>query len=272
MNCNRNIFCLLFVLLSFIHNSSFAQVSKTETDSIVAAPMQDSAVNDYENIGDTVITKTFFENNDSVSIWKRTRDFGYMAYLDSLLRRKKNDLKSDTFSFDSNDAARRKKINASAGDNSNSFLNSFPARIFFWTIAIAFILFILYKLFFTGGLFARDGRTNKIEPLADEPEKLNEYSEYNALIRKAESDKDYNLAIRYLYLQTLKKLSDNEVILFAPDKTNNKYTEELAGKSYQKEFASLTHNYEYVWYGKFSIALNRYEKLKEQFILFNRTI
>lgn len=272
MNCNRNIFYLVFVLLFFIHTSSFAQVKEAEPDSVLITTTQDSAVNDYEDIGDTVITKVLFENNDSISVWKRSRDFGYMAYLDSMLRRKKDNLKSDTFSFNNNRPALRKKINTSDSDNSNSFLNSFPIRIFFWVIAIAFILFILYKLFFTGGLFSKDQRTNKSEPLAEEPEQLNEYSEYSELIRNAESNKDYNLAVRYLYLQTLKKLSDNEIILFAPDKTNNKYIEELSGQSYRKEFASLTHNYEYVWYGKFSIVLNRYEQLKEQFISFNKTI
>ncbi len=205
MNCNRNIFYLVFVLLFFIHTSSFAQVNEAEPDSVLITPAQDSVVNDYEDIGDTVITKVFFKNNDSVSIWKKSHEFAYMAYLDSLLRRKKDNLKSDTFSFSENSTVRRKKINTSADDNSNSFLNSFPVKIFFWIIAIAFILFILYKLFFTGELFSRDQRTNKGEPLAEEPEQLNEYSEYNELIRNAELNKDYNLAVRYLYLQTLKK-------------------------------------------------------------------
>ena len=255
-----------------MHNSSLAQVNRPDTNTTVAAPMQDSAIDDYEDFGDTVITKVFFKNNDSVLIWKKSREFAYMAYLDSLLRRKKNNLKSDTFSFSENTTSRKKRINTADGDNSNNFLNSFPVRIFFWAIAIAFILFILYKLFFTGGLFSRDQRNIKSEPPAEEPEQLNEYSEYSGLIRNAEMIKDYNLAVRYLYLQTLKKLSDDGMIHFAADKTNNKYVEELHGKSYQKEFASLTYNYEYVWYGKFSVALNRYEQLKEQFTSFNKTI
>ena len=77
---------------------------------------------------------------------------------------------------------------------------------------------------------------------------------------------------RYLYLQSLKKLSDNELILFSPDKTNRIYVKELSDRIYQSEFAYLTLNYEYVWYGKFAINLSRYEQLKEQFILFNKKI
>ena len=104
------------------------------------------------------------------------------------------------------------------------------------------------------------------------PENLSEYSTYNILIHEAESKNDFNLAIRYLYLQLLKKLSDSELILFSPDKTNKLYVQELSGKNYQSEFASLTLNYEYVWYGKFSINHNRYQQLKEKFILFNKKI
>ncbi len=92
------------------------------------------------------------------------------------------------------------------------------------------------------------------EPANEEPESLNEYSEYNVLIHEAESKNDFNLSIRYLYLQSLKKLADHELIIFSPDKTNNKYVQELSGNSYQQEFASLTHNYEYVWYGRFQLS------------------
>ena len=72
-------------------------------------------------------------------------------------------------------------------------------------IAIFFIGFILYRLFFTGGLFTRGNKKNYVEEPVEEPEKLNEYSEYNDLIAEAESNNDFNLAVRYLYLQSLKK-------------------------------------------------------------------
>jgi hypothetical protein len=273
MICSHKNFYRIFIVLFFLHSNCFAQSSGDPVDSVITVPVQDSALTDYEDIGDTVITRFFFENNnDSILKWKKSREFGYMAYLDSLLRRNKNDLKTDTFSFDKSSSRHSKKINISGDDNSNSFLNSFPIKIFFWLIAIAFILFILYRLFFKGGLFAKEAKKYIDDSASDEPEKLNEYSEYNELINNAESKMDYNLAIRYLYLQVLKKLSEREMIVFAPDKTNNKYLEELSGTPYQIDFRSLTHNYEYVWYGKFSISRGRYEGIKQQFILFNKTI
>ena len=210
--------------------------------------------------------------NDSILKWKQGREFGYMAYLDSLLR-KKTDLRIDTVSIDKGTVNKSRTTTDSAtGTNSNSFLNSFPVKIFFWTIAIFFIGFILYKLFFTGGLFAKGNAKADDEPANKEPEILNEYSEYNVLIHEAELKNDFNLSIRYLYLQSLKKLADSELIIFSPDKTNNLYVQELSGRSYQQEFAFLTLNYEYVWYGRFTIDITRYQKLKEEFILFNKKV
>ena len=185
-----------------------------------------------------------------------------MAYLDSLLR-KKTDLRIDTVSIDKGTVNKSRRITDSeTGTNSNSFLNSFPVKIFFWTIAIFFIGFILYKLFFTGGLFAKGNAKADDEPANKEPESLNEYSEYNVLIHEAELKNDFNLSIRYLYLQSLKKLADSELIIFSPDKTNNLYVKELSGRSYQEEFAFLTLNYEYVWYGRFAIDITQVSKIK----------
>ena len=152
-----------------------------------------------------------------------------MAYLDSLLKKKKNDLRIDTISIDKNSGRSKSKTFSTPSSSSTGFLNSFPVKIFFWLIAIFFIGFILYKLFFKGGLFAKGNIKDDNEPAVEESEKLNEYSAYNDLIHEAELKNDFNLAIRYLYLQSLKKLSDAELILFSPDKTNKLYVQELSG-------------------------------------------
>jgi hypothetical protein len=273
MNCNPVKFCGIFLLLFFFNSNCFAQSNNENgADTSGASIAVDSATSDPENTTDTSVTKIAFDNsNDSILKWKQGPEFGYMPYLDSLLKKKKNDLRVDTISIDKNTGSSRGKTLSTPSSSSNGFLNSFPVKIFFWLIAIFFIGFILYKLFFKGGLFAKGNIKNDNEP-AEEPEKLSEYSAYNELIHEAELKNDFNLATRYLYLQSLKKLSDRELILFSPDKTNQLYVQELSGQSYQFEFASLTLNYEYAWYGKFAINLTRYQKLKEEFILFNKKI
>jgi hypothetical protein len=273
MNCKLLKFCRIPILLFFFNSYSFAQKNnQVATDTSIASVEEDSVNNDYENGADTLIIKSVFEStNDSILKLKQGREFGYMAYLDSLLR-KKTDLRIDTVSIDKGAVNKSRRSIDSATDNSKSFLNSFPVKIFFWIVAFFFIAFILYKLFFTGGLFAKGSVKGDDEPANKEPEILNEYSEYNILIHEAELKNDFNLSIRYLYLQSLKKLADSKLIIFSPDKANNLYVQELAGRSYLQEFAFLTLNYEYVWYGRFTIDITRYQKLKKEFILFNKKV
>lgn len=275
MNCKHVKFYGIFILLFFLNSRCFAQSNDDSitTDSSGIVMAIDSVSGDTVSMGDTVVTKTIFGNpSDSILKWKLRSGFGYMAYLDSLLKKKKGDLKVDTISIGKNSGRSRKVTSSITTSTSNGFLNSFPVKIFFWIIAIFFIGFILYKLFFKGGLFEKGNIKRENEPVPEEPEKLGEYSAYNELIYEAEQKKDFNLAIRYLYLQSLKKLSDQELILFSPDKTNNIYVQELSGQNYQPEFASLTLNYDYVWYGKFAVSPDRYQQLKEEFISFNKKI
>jgi hypothetical protein len=273
MTCKPLKFFCIPILLFFLYSYSFAQKNNEAATDSSAVFDEENSANDYQNVADTLIIRTAFDSsNDSIEKWKQGREFGYMTYLDSLLR-KKADLRIDTVNIDKGTINKgRTTVNSTAGANSNSFLNSFPVKFFFWTIAIFFIGFILYKLFFTGGLFAKRNAKADDEPANKEPEILDDYSAYNVLIHEAELKNDFNLSIRYLYLQSLKKLADNELINFSPDKTNNLYVQELHGRSYQEAFALLTLNYEYVWYGRFTMDINRYRKLKGQFILFSKKI
>ena len=273
MNCKLFKFCWISILLVFFIGYSFAQKNnQVSMDSSAITEEEDSINNDYENVADTQISKAVVENtNDSIIKWRHSREFGYMVYLDSMLR-KKTDLRIDTVSIDKGVLNKTRATTRLTTGNSNSFLNSFGVKIFFWTIAIFFVGFILYKLFFTGGLFAKGNTKAVDESVHKETEILNDYSAYSLLIHEAESKNDFNLSIRYLYLQSLKKLADNELISFSADKTNNLYVRELSGHTCQQEFAFLTRNYEYVWYGKFMIDKTQYQKLKDGFILFNKKV
>lgn len=262
-------FFIAAILLSLSMHLHAQQEQERQDDSAMIYDQEDSADLLEEPTADTTVIKNNFDNgNDSTQKWKNSRDFAYMKNLDSLLR-KGIGLKADTVSIDKNTGKKRGASNVS-DISSNSLLNSFPVKIFFWAVAIFFIFFIFYKLFFTGGLFSKRNINAGNGQTEDAPLGLNEYSEYNMLIKEAEQEKDFNLSTRYLYLQMLRRLGDRELIQFSADKTNYAYVKELAGEPYQQAFASLTLNYEYVWYGKFIISENRYMQLKEEFISFNK--
>lgn len=272
MNCKPLKFFIAAAFLVTFCSHSFAQNSTgLQADSTYEFDDEDSIGNLAEIPGDTEIVKTAFgAGNDSLQRWKKSSDFAYIIYLDSLLMKEK-DLRMDTVGIDKA-TGKKRRIASSIKSNSGNFLNSFPLQIFFWMVAVFFMGFIIYKLFLTNGIFAKSNTGIAEEKTEVDPEGLNEYSEYDNLIREAESKNDYNLSTRYLYLQTLKKLADRDLILYAPDKTNYSYVKELASQNYYQEFATLTLNYEYVWYGKFVISSAQYGQLKGQFNLFNKKI
>ncbi len=77
--------------------------------------------------------------------------------------------------------------------------------------------------------------------------------------------KNYNLAVRYLYLKLLKILTDHHLITWQRDKTNHDYLFELASTSYINEFKMITLEYEYLWYGKFQCNHSDFTGIYDQF-------
>lgn len=76
---------------------------------------------------------------------------------------------------------------------------------------------------------------------------------FDELIADAVSKKDYRKAIRLHFLKLLKELSDNNLIKWQIDKTNNDYSIELSSSKYNSKFNELSIMYEYIWYGDFPL-------------------
>lgn len=220
---------------------------------------------------DTSLQKKYLKDNADILKWKESREFTYMHYLDSILRKRK-DLKTDTVSVDEKSGRiKRAQRHQRQPSSMNLVLNSWPLKIFFWLLAIIFVVFISYKVFFKSGIFV--SRKQGTLPSNEESlQELNEISAYDNLVAEAENGNQYNLATRYLFLKTLKQLSDNGFIHFTSEKTNKEYLKEMEQHNYNDEFRELTRDYEYIWYGKFMIDKPEYQKLKEQFHFFNKKI
>ncbi len=227
-------------------------------------------VDSSENLNDSSFEKKDFSENDTILKWKGSRDFAYMHFLDSLLRKQK-DIRSDTVRFDENSGKIIRNRNSTTEVSPFSkILNSLPFRIFFWTLAVIFITFISYKVLFKNGIFGRKKNKLLSENEEESLEELQDVSEYDSLIADAETTRNFNRAIRFLFLKTLKTVSDKGFVSFAIEKTNQEYLKEIRQSPHFKEFEILTRSYEYVWYGKHEVYENQYLQLKEAFILFNR--
>ncbi|MBS1563375.1 MAG: DUF4129 domain-containing protein [Bacteroidetes bacterium] len=139
-------------------------------------------------------------------------------------------------------------------------------------VCVAIIIYAILK--FTGmsgiGLFTRN---KKSEPLKYEVSEEDIYAiDFPKMIAEAAVVKNYRLAIRLLYLQTLRKLADGELIRWKINKTNDTYVQELYGGKYYETFSWLTRTYDYVWYGHFSVQEQQFKEAQQHFQTFQQQL
>jgi hypothetical protein len=87
-------------------------------------------------------------------------------------------------------------------------------------------------------------------------------------IQSAISKNNYRLATRLMYLQTLKILSDKELIQFRHERTNSDYLFQLSGTPYYKNFFRLTRDFDYTWYGHFPLTEDSFSNIQKDFTQF----
>lgn len=137
--------------------------------------------------------------------------------------------------------------------------------VFYIVLAIA-VLYLAYVLLNEGGtsIFARS-KNKSIQRYEDITAENIENADILTLIKQAENDHDYRLAIRYYYLLVLKTLTLKNHIKFEDDKTNAEYLNEINEKSFSKAFSYVSYLYNYIWYGKFNLEASQYSKAKDNF-------
>lgn len=95
---------------------------------------------------------------------------------------------------------------------------------------------------------------------------------FDEQIAAALAQHNYRLAVRLLYLNSLKHLSDQSLITWKAEKTNQTYVSELVDENQRAEFTQLTRQFEYVWYGDFFVDGAAFEKINQSFHQFNQTV
>lgn len=232
----------------------------TTEGKVEQAPVEDHGLKiDEEKPDTTLYINSLNFPADSIERWKNLKEFGYAKYLDSLLKQKqKNPVKSIRRSYEPGIM--------------NSILASSFVRVTLWSLAIVFILFILYKLFLAEGVFKRESKTARQQTPKVEEEIISSESDFDNLINQALQAGNYRQAVRYQYLKTLHKLADKNLVELAKDKTNFQYVREISVPAFQNDFASLTLNYEYVWYGEFMIDRGIYQKIESNFAALNQKL
>lgn len=125
-----------------------------------------------------------------------------------------------------------------------------------WIIGAAALALLVYVIFKMAGLnianiFNRESRNINI-PYTESLENIHQIT-FEEEIEKALSQRNYRLAVRLLYLSTLKQLNDAQLIHWQIEKTNAAYLNELSDAGQRQSFGILTRQFEYVWYGDFPV-------------------
>jgi hypothetical protein len=136
----------------------------------------------------------------------------------------------------------------------------------FYVIVIILVVFFIVRAIMNGeGRWVFGKRSDRRIVHYEDVETDIHTTDFNTLIAQAVENTDFRLAIRYQYLNMLKKLSEAEVISYDPEKTNFEYTYEIKNPATREQFQYTSYLYNYVWYGEFDIDKAQYDQAKSSF-------
>jgi len=262
------------LILSFnIQAQVYTDTSTAASDIEAAAEGDDSHKDATPYYPDTLKRELRLILFDSVQAINSDKGFYYKTYMDSLLRATENRIKKilelrrkDSLRTDSLMRAGKSPSGRSLTLDGGQFFNS-AIGIIFLIIAVALFGYIVYKLFLSNSSFLSRSRKNIASDIAVVEE---DASDTDSLLRNAIKNGNYRLAVRYLYLQSLKRLSERKYIEINTNKTNYEYVTEIRKHKFANEFASLTLQYEYVWYGEYPVDERLFEQIQNSFTRFSK--
>ena len=264
------LFCFFLCANSLAQANSYKVEEKVITQEIeVRTVLQDEEeetnTKKYENFGkdvtgDTLINFNNFElETDSLYAWKNAKKYAWIKTIENDL---KQNLEKETKDAENNmEKGRHISKGVSATD---SFFNSSILKIILWTLAAFFVGFVVYNLFLSNGIFGKQSKQSSATILEDAVDENDMESDFATLQKKAYDAGDTRLAMRYLFLKMLQKLDQKKLIQFAADKTNAVYASELTD-GFRNDFSALASYFEYVWYGKFAIGKDVFDKIETQY-------
>lgn len=143
-------------------------------------------------------------------------------------------------------------------------------KLIVYSLLIIFAIYILVKLLVgdnASSLFSRQSKL--VAPLNIQEEHI-ENVDLDTYIKNALKEENYRLAIRYMYLKSLKLLSLNNLIEWHFEKTNTDYYQEIENISLKENFKKASYLYDNIWYGEYSLDKNGFENAQKDFERLNQ--
>lgn len=156
-------------------------------------------------------------------------------------------------------------LEAIFGDlDSNSFIYLLT-QILPYIIVIGVVMFIIWLFIkLNPGQNVLEGIEGNKVYFSNE-EELIKTKDLEKLKNDALDRKNYRLAVRYWYLQTLQNLDQLELIEYEFEKTNADYASELVHQSFADSFMKTTNYYNFAWYGGFDVNEIQFQKINRLF-------
>lgn len=147
-------------------------------------------------------------------------------------------------------------------------------KILRFLIIIAVVLLLVYHLSNSeksGILGKRNARIGEAEVILESGDLM--ISEIDKMVHNCESSEDYRMAIRWLYLKTIRNLSVLGIVKKSENTPNNNMLSQIKNDTVKEDFRKLIFIYEYIWYGKHALnSAGHYGALKSNFDNFNQSI
>jgi hypothetical protein len=144
------------------------------------------------------------------------------------------------------------------------------SRVVVSVLATVLVLVILYLLVGDKLLSRRPLAPKLVDP--PDWESVETYTEWEAAVAAAEAGGDFRLAIRILYLQTLKLLDTGGVISYNKETSNASYLAKLMPTNHGILFRELLRYFNYTWFGSYVVSRTGYQAVKLKFLDFHQSI
>jgi hypothetical protein len=137
---------------------------------------------------------------------------------------------------------------------------------------LMFLIIIVWYLvkYNTGSQIMR--QHNKAKVTLTEEEELLMKRDLEELANKAISNENYRLALRYLYLNCLKRLDMKNIVRFSNEKTNFDYIREIKQLDIASAFKGITIAYEQIWYGGLVFDIYYFNQYKARVEVFHQKL
>ena len=153
----------------------------------------------------------------------------------------------------------------------NSFLFKI-LRLLPYVVPLIAIIIIVWYIIRTNPGSQVMRQHNKSKVILTEEEELLMERDLTKLAEEAIANKELRLAVRYLYLNCIKRLDMKRIIRYANDKTNYEYIMEIQFPEVAEKFRSLTLSYEQIWYGQMVFDEAYFQNYKSNSEKFHRLL